>query len=134
MALGLGLEAKGTGGGVIWAWMVLEVVVTGRVVTALGRGGALETSDVLLLELGGVPETANPSSPATPRVVVGSLTLASQSHYVPEQLEPSSIILPLGSIDSTFSLQSIPSVHVAIARWKHVDTSLQTALGLPTVP
>ena len=56
MALGLGLEAKGTGGGAIWAWMVLEVVVAGRVVTALGRGGALETSDVLLLESGGDPE------------------------------------------------------------------------------
>jgi len=36
--------------------MVLEVVVTGRVVTALEREGALETSDVLLLELEGVPE------------------------------------------------------------------------------
>jgi len=56
LALGLGLEAKGTGGGAIWAWMVLEVVVTGQVATALGRGGALETSDVLLLELEGVPE------------------------------------------------------------------------------
>ena len=56
MALGLGLEAKRTGGGAIWAWIVLEVVVTGRVATALGRGGALETSDVLLLELERVPE------------------------------------------------------------------------------
>ena len=42
-------------------------------------------------------------------------------------------MLPLGSIDSAFSLQSAPSVRVAIARWKHDDTSLQTALGLPTV-
>ena len=63
MALGLGLEAKGTGGGAIWAWMVLEVVVTGRVVTALGRGGALETSDVLLLELEGVTERGEGTLP-----------------------------------------------------------------------
>ena len=56
MALDLGLEAKGTGGGAIWAWIVLEVIVTGRVVTALRRGGAPETSDVLLLELEGVSE------------------------------------------------------------------------------
>ena len=71
---------------------------------------------------------------ATPRVVVGFLTLASRSHYVPGQLEPFSTMLPLGSIDSAFSLQSAPSVHVAIARWKHDDISLQTALGLPIVP
>ena len=37
--------------------MVLEVVVAGWVVTALGRGGALKTSNVLLLESGEVPET-----------------------------------------------------------------------------
>ena len=71
---------------------------------------------------------------ATPRVVVGFLTLASQSHYVPGRLEPFSTMLLLGSIDSTFSLQSAPSVRVAIARWKHDDTFLQTALGLPIVP
>ena len=63
MTLGLGLEAKGTGGGAIWAWMVLEVVVTGRVVTALGRGGALETSVVLLLESEGVPERGEGTLP-----------------------------------------------------------------------
>ena len=64
LALGLGFEAKRTGGGAIWSWMVLEVVVAvaaepeqvvagfeaGRVVTALGRGGAHEMSNVLLLE------------------------------------------------------------------------------------
>ena len=71
---------------------------------------------------------------ATPRVVVGFLTLASRSHYVPGRLEPFSTMLPLGSTDSAFSLQSAPSVRVAIARWKHNDTSLQTALGLPIVP
>ena len=62
--MGLGFEAKGTGGGAIWSWIVLEVVVAvtaepeqvvagfeaSRVVTALGRGGAREMSDVLLLE------------------------------------------------------------------------------------
>ena len=63
MALGLGLEAKGTRGGAIWAWMVLEVVVTRQVVTALGRGGALETSNVLLLESGGVPEREEETLP-----------------------------------------------------------------------
>ena len=56
MALGLGLEAKETGDSAIWAWMVLEVVVAGRVVVALGRGGALETSNVLLLESGEILE------------------------------------------------------------------------------
>ena len=67
-------------------------------------------------------------------VVVGSLTLASQSHYVLGQLEPSLTMLPLESTNSTFSLQSAPSICVAIVRWKHVDISLQTALGLLTVP
>jgi len=67
-------------------------------------------------------------------MVVGSLTLASRSHYVPGQLEPFSTMLPLESIDSAFSLQSAPSVRVAIARWKHNDTSLQTALDMPIVP
>jgi len=65
LTLGLGFEAKGTGRGAIWSWMVLEVIVAvaaepervvagfeaSRVVTALGRGGAHEMSDVLLLEL-----------------------------------------------------------------------------------
>ena len=67
-------------------------------------------------------------------MVVGSLTLASQSHYVPEQLKPSLTILPLESTDSIFSLQSVPSVHIAIAKWKYTDTSLQTAPGLLTAP
>ena len=71
---------------------------------------------------------------ATPKVVVAFLILASQLHYVPGRLEPFSTMLPLGSIDSAFSLQSAPSVRVAIARWKHDDTSLQTTLGLPIVP
>ena len=70
---------------------------------------------------------------ATLRVVVGSFILASQSHYVPEQLKLFSTMLLLGSTDSAFSLQSAPSVRVAIARWKHDNTSLQTALGLPIV-
>ena len=70
----------------------------------------------------------------TPKVVVGFLILASWSHCVLGQLEPFSTMLPLGSTDSAFSLQSAPSVCVAIARWKHDDTSLQTALGLPIVP
>ena len=36
--------------------MVLEVVVARQVITALGTGGALEISDILLLELEGVSE------------------------------------------------------------------------------
>jgi len=71
---------------------------------------------------------------ATPKGVVGSLILASWSHYVPGRLEPFSTMLLLGSTDSAFSLQSAPSVRVTIARWKHDDISLQTALGLPIVP
>jgi len=71
---------------------------------------------------------------ATPKMVVSSLILASWSYYVLGQLEPSSTMLLLGSTDSTFFLQSAPSVCVAIARWKHVDTSLQTAPGLPIAP
>ena len=67
-------------------------------------------------------------------MVVGFLTLASQSYYMLGQLEPFSTMFPLGSTDSTFFLQSAPSVHMAIARWKHVDTFLQTVLGLPIVP
>ena len=70
----------------------------------------------------------------TPKVVVSSLTLASRSHYVSGRLEPFSTMLPLGSTDSVFFLQCASSVCVAIARWKHVDTFLQTALGLPIVP
>jgi len=55
--LGLGLEAKRTEGSAVCAWMVLEVVVARRVVIALGRRGALETSNVLLLELEEVLES-----------------------------------------------------------------------------
>jgi len=76
---------------------------------------------------------ANFFSLATSRVVVGLLILASQSHYVPEQLKPFLIMLLLESTGSAFSLQSAPSVHVAIARWKYIDISFQTAPGLPTV-
>ena len=61
---------------------------------------------------------------ATPRVVVGSPILASQSHYMLGRLELFSTMLLLGSTDSTFSLQSALSVCVAIARWKYDDTSL----------
>jgi len=60
--------------------------------------------------------------------------LASQSPYVLGQLELSLTMLPLGSSDSAFSLQSASSVRVAIARWKHVDISLPTAAGLPIFP
>ena len=41
---------------------------------------------------------------------------------------------PIGEYRQCFSLQSTPSVCVAIAKWKHVDIFLQTALGLPIVP
>jgi len=71
---------------------------------------------------------------ATSKVVVGSLILASWSYYVPGQLELSLTMLLLESIDSAFSLQSVPSVCVAIARWKHDDTFLQIAPSLPIVP
>ena len=60
--------------------------------------------------------------------------LASRSPCVPGRLEPFSTMLPLGSSDSAFSLQSAPIVRVAIARWKHIDTFLPTAAGLPTFP
>ena len=53
-------------------------------------------------------------SPATLRVVVSSLTLASQLHYILEQLELSLTIFLLRSTESTFFLQSTSSVYVAI--------------------
>ena len=62
------------------------------------------------------------------------LLLVSRSPCVPGQLKPFLTMLPLGSSDSAFSLQSAPSVHVAIARWKHVDISLPTATCLPIFP
>jgi len=71
------------------------------------------------------------SSPPMQKVGAGFHLLASQSPCVPGQLEPFLTMLPLGISDSAFSLQSAPSVH---ARWKHVDTSLPTAAGLPTFP
>jgi len=74
------------------------------------------------------------SSPPMLKVEAGFHSLASQSPCVPGQLELSLTMLPLGSSDSAFSLQSAPSVHVAIARWKYVDTSLPTAAGLPIFP
>ena len=40
----------------------------------------------------------------------------------------------LGSIDSVFSLQSIPSVYMTTSRWKHIDISLQNALVLFIIP
>jgi len=61
---------------------------------------------------------------ATLRVVVGFLILASQSHYVLEQLELSLIILPLESIDSASSLKSTSNVCVTIDRWKYINTFL----------
>ena len=74
------------------------------------------------------------SSLVTLKMVASFLTLASWSHYVLGWLEPSLTMLLLGSTDSAFSLQSTPSVCVAITRWKHVNISLQTAPGLLTVP
>ena len=74
------------------------------------------------------------SSPPMLKVGAGFHLLASRSPCVPGQLKPSLIMLLLGSSDSAFSLQSAPSVCVAIARWKHVDTSLPTAAGLPIFP
>ena len=65
------------------------------------------------------------------KVGAGFRLLASRSPCVPGRLELSLTMLPLGSSDSAFSLQSAPIVHVAIARWKHVDTFLPTAAGLP---
>ena len=56
------------------------------------------------------------SSPPMLKVETGFPLLASQSPCVPGQLEPFSIMLLLGSSDSTFSLQSVPIVCVAIAR------------------
>ena len=79
LALGLGLEAKRTGGGAIWAWMVLEVVVTGQVVTVLGGGGALETSDVLLLELEGVLERGEGTLPLPLRFLLVTRVKATSS-------------------------------------------------------
>jgi len=74
------------------------------------------------------------SSPPMLKVGAGFHLLASQSPCVPGRLEPFLTMLPLGSSDSAFSLQSAPSVRVAIARWKHVDTSLPTAAGLLIFP
>ena len=55
LALGLGLEAKGTGGGPFQSWAGLGVIIAGfeavLAVTALRVGGALETSGILFLEL-----------------------------------------------------------------------------------
>ena len=56
------------------------------------------------------------SSPPMLKMEASFLSLASWSSCVLGRLEPFLIILPLGSSDSTFFLQSIPSVHVAIAR------------------
>ena len=47
---------------------------------------------------------------AIQRVVVGSFTLTSWSHYMLEQLELFLIMLLLRSIDNTFSLQSTLNV------------------------
>ena len=74
------------------------------------------------------------SSPPMLKVGAGFHLLVSRSPCVPGRLEPFLTMLPLGSSDSAFSLQSAPSVRVAIARWKHVDISLPTAAGLPTFP
>ena len=79
MILGLGLEAKETEGSVIWAWIVLEVVVTGRVVTALGRERVLETSDVLLLELEEVPERGEGTLPLLLRFLLVTRVKAASS-------------------------------------------------------
>jgi len=60
--------------------------------------------------------TANLSSLSILKVVAGFLLLLSQSHCVPGRLKQFSTMLPLGSLDSAFSLQSALSIHVAIAR------------------
>ena len=74
------------------------------------------------------------SSPPMLKKGAGFHSLASQSLCVPGRLVPFLTVLPLESSDSAFSLQSAPTVRVAIARWKYVDTSLPTAAGLPTFP
>jgi len=56
------------------------------------------------------------SSPPMLKVGAGSHLLVSQSPCVPGRLKPFLTMLPLGSLDSAFSLQSAPSVCVAIAR------------------
>ena len=71
------------------------------------------------------------SSPLMLKVGAGFPLLASWSPCVPGRLEPFLTMLLLGSSDSAFSLQSTPSVRVAIAKWKYVDTSLPTAASLP---
>ena len=67
LTLGLGLEAKRTGGGVFWDWAGLRVIITAiaeeewvaagfeavLVVIVLRTEGALETSRILFLELVG---------------------------------------------------------------------------------
>ena len=74
------------------------------------------------------------SSPLMLKVGASFHLLASQSPCVLGQLELSLTMLLLGSSDSAFSLQSVPSVRVAIARWKHIDISLPTTTGLPIFP
>ena len=61
---------------------------------------------------------------ATLRVVVGSLILASQSHYVSKQLDISLIMLSLENIDSTSFLKSASNIYVTIDRWKYINTFL----------
>ena len=56
------------------------------------------------------------SSPPMLKVGAGFHLLASRLPCVPGRLEPFLTMLPLGSLDSAFSLQSAPSVRVAIAR------------------
>jgi len=56
------------------------------------------------------------SSPPTLKVGAGFPSLVSQSPCVPGRLKPFLTMLPLGSLDSAFSLQSASSVRVAIAR------------------
>ena len=73
-------------------------------------------------------------SPPMLKMGAGFPLLVSRLPCVSGRLEPFSIMLSLESSDSTFSLQSALSVCVAIARWKHVDTSLPTATSLPTFP
>jgi len=84
----------------------------------------------LLLEI----KIASLFSLAILRVVIGFLILASHLYYVLEQLKLSLNILLLGSINSVFALQCTLNVYVAIARWKYIDTSLQTVTCLLIVP
>ena len=74
------------------------------------------------------------SSPPMLKMGAGFYLLASWLSCVLGQLEPFLTMLLSGSSDSTFFLQSIPSIHVAITKQKYVDISLPTATSLSIFP